>query len=1067
MAEKANPQRNWTIMEVAILAQFDRAGETEATVRYCPQKRTPVAGDAVQTLGETNMGDPKVLEDFVTWGTDTGKLKLRVPCAEDTTAPRKETQSIKIKESHTYRISSARAGPVVFLLPGPRGNQWQVPAAAAFPLPERQAPLYTGFRDLMGAALGGASDPRRVKTTRRVRVSVSHGNLAFTGNAVMVGHYQGDTIVSAEAHLDRIMDGRLRARHGLGLYPGEDDTAEAFLNPKRQPGGAIIIGLGEVGQLSPGKLMRAVSRGVRAYAITLDEHCAAATQTRPPAGIAALLVGTNAGGVSLEDSVTAILRGVAHALQSLQEQGFEERVVIEELELIELFEDRAIHAVHALDRARNDPDISRSFQIEPSLTVNSITGGLRRAFYAEEDLWWQRLAITENRAGRLGFNVLTDRARSEVYLQQSQRTLADQLISEMVATTDPTGDEVAVTLFEMLVPNDIKENAPDRRDMVLVLNEEAARYPWEMMRERPRQDRGVKETKPISVQAGMIRQLQVKQFRDRVVMARGQDALVIGNPPTPFVDLPGAENEAREVDRLLRAGGYRSFPLLGADATGSAIMKALYARDYRIIHLAGHGVYDLPQESAVSCECCGADKIVNKISGMVIGHNQYLTPAQLVQMRAVPELVFVNCCHLGMVENVDEKLAGYPPKLAANIATELIRMGVKAVVAAGWEVSDLAAQKFASTFYSEMFAGVSFGEAVLVARKAVFHDHPKINTWGAYQCYGDHAFSLSQTAGRSTASHKPPRFAAPVEIITRLDNIAQRAGTADDQLMADLKQEIAYIDERIPTEWRGLGGVLASLGRAYGELQEFEKAVGYYQKALEDEKAPCPTRSAEQLWNLKARRAVEVGKTDLAAAEEMIKSAEQQIGALNAAIGESAERLSLLGNIAKSEAMVAFTAEGKKKALQKMAAQYKQAYERGRNFDPYPYTNELTATVLLSMFDAGGEVTETTLQDIAKQRQAARDRQQCAPFPDFWRAVVLADYQLLNHLAARDLEEHVEEVVAEYLEVKKCIGSPREFRFVIEHLDFLVNIIEAAPDEVKRQLAGPLAQIRSRLAAVR
>jgi hypothetical protein len=98
MAKNAATKRNWTIMvylagdnnldssgvvdlnemktvgtsdQVAVLAQFDRAGAKEATVRYCLRKGTPVAKDAVQTLGETNMGDPKVLEDFVTWGATT------------------------------------------------------------------------------------------------------------------------------------------------------------------------------------------------------------------------------------------------------------------------------------------------------------------------------------------------------------------------------------------------------------------------------------------------------------------------------------------------------------------------------------------------------------------------------------------------------------------------------------------------------------------------------------------------------------------------------------------------------------------------------------------------------------------------------------------------------------------------------------------------------------------------------------------------------------------------------------------------------------------------------------
>lgn len=95
MPVKANSTRNWTIMvylagdnnldsagmvdlkemktvgssdQIAVLAQFDRVGSKGATTRYCLKKGTPIAKDAVQTLGETNMGDPKVLEDFVTWG---------------------------------------------------------------------------------------------------------------------------------------------------------------------------------------------------------------------------------------------------------------------------------------------------------------------------------------------------------------------------------------------------------------------------------------------------------------------------------------------------------------------------------------------------------------------------------------------------------------------------------------------------------------------------------------------------------------------------------------------------------------------------------------------------------------------------------------------------------------------------------------------------------------------------------------------------------------------------------------------------------------------------------------
>ena len=941
--QKADPRRDhWPIPSASALQDAQRVCGAIRQSPLDPARVLYVAGHAPATpsgmsIGQDDDGNDCLVfqatpegDGRVTWrtGIPSGVKSWYLPAAHGDLANHEESFGAIVELLQKGTTERLETSP-----PVSRG------ATAAFDLPEEQAPLYTGFRDLARTAMGGASNPKRRKTIHRVRVSVVHGNMGFTKNPIMAGHYKGDTIVSAEAHLDRIMGGRLRARHGLGLYPGEDDTAEVFLNPRQQPAAAIIIGLGEVGKLSPGNLTRAVSRGVRAYAVTLAENRGASTQPRPPSGIATLLIGTNAGGVSLEDSITATLRGVANALEILHEQGLDEQMEIDELEIIELFEDRAIHAVHALDRIKSDPEIARCFLIDPALKLKSITGGLRRAYYAEEDLWWQRLEINENRAGRLSFNVLTDRARAEVYVRQNQRSLADQFIEEIIASPDATSDEVAVTLFEMLVPNEIKEYAPDRRDLVLVLNEEAARYPWEMMRERPRQDRSEKEIKPLSVQAGMIRQLQVKQFRDRVVMARGQGALVIGNPPTPFVDLPGAEAEARKVHELLRGGGYDSVARIGAEATGSAIMSALYARDYRIVHLAGHGVYGYTEEHDVSCDNCGADKIVNTISGMVIGNGQFLTPAQLVQMRTVPELVFVNCCHLGKIENTDDKLpSNYPPKLAANIATELIKMGVKAVVAAGWEVSDAPAKLFATTFYTGMLAGVSFGEAVFSARKAVFDSFPKINTWGAYQCYGDHAFCLSQTVSKGPASRQARRYTAPIEVITLLDNITQQAKTEDDERMAELREEVAGIDERIPTEWRNSGEILAALGRAYGELQEIGKAVDYYKAALLDEKSPYPARSIERLCNLQARWAVEVVKTDPAAAGELIAESERRLIALNAAIGESAERLSLLGSVAKRRMMIAAEISEKLDALQVMAEHYRKAYDLGAERDKRPIT---------------------------------------------------------------------------------------------------------------------------------
>ena len=54
--------------EVDLVAQVDRWGGGHATKRYHLQKGSVLDADSVQDVGETNMGDPAVLEDFLRWG---------------------------------------------------------------------------------------------------------------------------------------------------------------------------------------------------------------------------------------------------------------------------------------------------------------------------------------------------------------------------------------------------------------------------------------------------------------------------------------------------------------------------------------------------------------------------------------------------------------------------------------------------------------------------------------------------------------------------------------------------------------------------------------------------------------------------------------------------------------------------------------------------------------------------------------------------------------------------------------------------------------------------------------
>ena len=81
-------------------------------------------------------------------------------------------------------------------------------------------------------------------------------------------------------------------------------------------------------------------------------------------------------------------------------------------------------------------------------------------------------------------------------------------------------------------------------------------------------------------------------------------------------------------------------------------------------------------------------------------------------------------------------------------------------------------------------------------------------------------------------------------------------------------------------------------------------------------------------------------------------------------------------------------------------------------------------------------------------------------------AIAPVEGKLLEHMVAGNLTRNKGIIVAEYLEVQKCDGSPREFRSVLEHLDFPRNVLEAVPNEKTRNnLRSALTEIRRSLTA--
>jgi hypothetical protein len=90
--------------------------------------------------------------------------------------------------------------------------------------------MYPDEEDLIASALGSSRVRRAKPPVSKVKVRVINDNLSRAISPVAVGHYEGDTIISAEAYLDVQLNGRLRERLRLGLYPDKLNTSAVVLN---------------------------------------------------------------------------------------------------------------------------------------------------------------------------------------------------------------------------------------------------------------------------------------------------------------------------------------------------------------------------------------------------------------------------------------------------------------------------------------------------------------------------------------------------------------------------------------------------------------------------------------------------------------------------------------------------------------------------------------------------------------------------------------------------------------------------------------------------------------------
>ncbi len=895
-----------------------------------------------------------------------------------------------------------------------------------------------------------------------LKVSVSNGDLLYSRYPVLVGHFLTDGITGAEYIIDSYTGNLLRERHRLNLYPGAIGTSQVILNSGNEFKGTVVIGLGQPARLSALQLTRSVENGAIEYMMELKKMKKdnVLNDVQSDVGLSVLLIGSSYGGLSIESSIRAILLGIQNANIAIAtlEGVFD---LINSVEFVEIYEDRCLQCLYVLSMIETTKDISFSIRLFKK-QIKKLLGSRTRMPMDKDKESWSRISITEhiekNDSGELNdralrFSINTGKAREEQKDLYVSANILNELIEDM-STNNNWDKDVARTVFELLIPNDFKDEIKKQFKTMWVLDNTAAVYPWELLHDSSN------STFPICYNTGMIRQLQTDKYRSQVEPSSGNKVLIIGDPDLNGYrgapQLPGALEEAKMVADLLNEYGCKTKNSC-FQKSSVQIIKALFKDEYRIIHLAGHGVFNKKSPNS---------------SGMLIGNNVFLSAKEISQMSKVPDLVFVNCCFLGKVDAQSEELFSNRYRLAANIGTQLIMNGVKVVIAAGWAVEDKAAKNFTEVFYRNFLNGINFGDAITAARKNTFERFPGHNTWGAYQCYGDPFFILPkmERSARSRSNDpetddsesddtKSAKASRPIPKFNYL--IAQEAEIDLNNLLnrVDVKGiSIYYIRERLDyisgaVDAAGIRNAAITEKEAviYAECNEYEKAIDKFESLMTMEQAGFTVKALEKYCNIRAKLCVKNWQTGIkkkmqsAMLDKVITDLKQLLN-----MSFTAERLSLLGSAYKRRAMISANITNKIKSLILSAGYYKRAYEMPKNSNKtYSLTNWMEIEKILQFVK-----NRPGIKNIIKQYKFASVVKTKADIAntikkisntdgdmDFWNEIGIANAFLClwlleggNTVTVTDLR-----VVDAYKKVWNIAGSQNKKIAEIEHFDFLID----------------------------
>ena len=863
-----------------------------------------------------------------------------------------------------------------------------------------------------------------------LQVEVFNGDLKWSQFPVMIGHFANDGIVSAERTLDAYLGGKLFEHKQLGFYPGEIGEQALIYDEQGTPLGAIVIGLGNKDMLTGFELALSVEKAVLRYALFFrDTHPDKETEARE--GISTLLVGSAYGRLPMVESVRSIILGVqrANALILGLDNGLKP---IKTVEFVDYYQDNAYECYKILSQLREEKN---TIFIELKEEIERGFGNRSRLLREESRSWWQSMTTTVEK---------NDPSYPKPYLKYSaygglanvpmDKVLANMELAAHLADTLSVNQKLSLeaskAIFELLIPNSFKDFIRNHRNIEWKMDIEAARFPWEMFHDSNYGQ------KPTFVEAGLIRQLYADDVVVTPALVTNRSALVIGDPnyhDDQFPPLDGAYLEAEKVAEILDQNNMNVELLRRCEA--EAIIQALYAKEHKLLHVAGHGIFK-PEEHKV---------------GIVIGKDLFLDPGTIRQLSAIPEFVFINCCYSGQTDSQRELYMQHRHRLAANIGTEFIRIGVKAVVVAGWAVNDAAALLFAQKLYSYLYLGAYFGDAIRKAREDCYTEFPQYNTWGAYQCYGDQFYRLKEEQYHVSVDD---RLTLESEISMELDNILSEtysvnivSGTSA-RTVRDIRERTQRLVGRAGSIGKFRGHIVETEGKIYAQLGQYQAAIESFRQLLLEDDSDFGIQVLDHYCNIRAKKlANEV--LGLQPGQSILPFRKELEGILNdlnkqMTLGETFNRMTSFGSTYKRAAIIEPTQALSREYLEKAAGYYKKAWNKAvKPMDKiYPATSYYT----LMYFHCDGAI------DAFNSKLAEEQIEPAVDFLAFWLDEVdhikisrsnlwgqLAKIQLnICKLVIEDVRNGLLEKILDLYDkqVTRCINIKDLFG-EIEHMRFL------------------------------